>query len=294
MDPIGLIRSSARITFRTPQLWALTLLLYCTVLPAFLLAAGFGAATAVLTAPSMVSGAVEINSPLPHLFLGGWIAYILVTLVVLTATSMLSWAIQAAMVRASDAAAEGGPVSIRASLRLGKQRWQSLAKLALTFGVAIQALGILPLVVMLAVAGYGVERATMLSLLQTVLLPVTTVLGILLFLLTMSIALEDVRPRAAIQRVWKLMRGSWWGFVLAYLLQVILALGLVLLFVFLIAIAAILFISGYLLHSSLEYLIGGAVCVFSSPVGLFCLTFVMVFSTVFFTQIYRAAAKLEN
>ena len=291
LDPIGLIRSSLRIALRTPQLWVLTLLLYCALLPAFLLAGGFGAATAFLTIPSQGSGTGAILSPLYRLSVGGWIAYILVTLIVLTATTLFSWAIQAAMIRASDAAAEGQAVSIRASLQLGKQRWQSLVKLALTFGLIIQALGILPLVLVIAFADSGAGRAGMLSLVQTVLLPVNTVLGIFLFLLTMSIALEDVRPRAAMQRVWKLIRGSWWGFLLAYLLQGILAMAFIIPFAFLLTVAIFLFLSGWFLQSSLEYVIGGAVCVFSSPVGLAFLTFIMVFSTVFFTQIYRAASK---
>ncbi len=293
MDPIGLIRSSLRIALRTPQLWVLTLLLYCALLPAFLLAGGFGAATAFLTIPSQGSGTGAILSPLQRLSIGGWIAYILVTLIILTATTLFSWAIQAAMIRASDAAAEGQAVSIRGSLQLGKKRWQSLIKLALTFGLIIQALGILPLVLVIAVAGSGVGRAGMLSLVQTVLLPVNTVLGIFLFLLTMSIALEDIRPRAAMQRVWKLIRGSWWGFLLAYLLQGVLALAFIIPFAFLLTVAIFLFLSGWFLQSSLEYVIGGAVCVFSSPVGLALLTFIMVFSTVLFTQIYRAASKTD-
>ena len=292
LDPIGIFRSSLHITLRTGQLWVLTLLLYCALLPAFLLAAGFGAVTAYLSAPAQFSRAAGVSTPIPHLPVAGWIAYILVTLVVLTATTLLSWAIQAAMIRASDTASDGAPVSIRASLQLGKQRWQSLAKLAFTFGLIIQALGILPLVLVLALAGNPAGGAGAYSLLQTVLLPVSTVLGIVLFLLTMSIALEDVRPRMAMQRIWSVIRSGWWGFLLAYVLQGILALAFVLSFGFLLAIAVILFLSGSLLHSNLEYVLGAAICLFFSPVGLVLLTFIMVFSTVFYTQIYRAAARL--
>ncbi len=292
MDPIGLIRSSLRIALRTPQLWVLTLLLYATLLPAFVLAGGFGAATAYLTTSPQGFGVTELSSPLPRLPILGWVVYILVTLLVLTTTTLFSWAIQAAMICASDTAAEGRTVSIRASLRLGKQRWQSLAKLALTFGLIIQALGILPLVLLIAFSG-GAGQAGMLSLVQTVLLPINTVLGILLFLLTMSIALEDVRPRAAMRRVWKLMRGSWWGFLLAYLLQIILAVAFAIPVALVLFIVIFLFLSGWFLQSSLEYVIGGAICVFSTPVGLAFMTFIMVFSTVFFTQVYRAAAKMD-
>ncbi len=290
LNPIGIFRSSLRITLHTWQLWVLTLILYCTLLPAFLLAAGFGAATAYLTTPAQFSR-IGVASPPPNLPAAGWIVYILLTLLVLTATTLLSWAIQAAMIRASDAATDGAPVSIRASLQLGKQRWQSLAKLAFTFGLIIQALGILPLVLVLALAGTTAGGAGAYSLLQTVLLPISTILGIFLFLLTMSIALEDVRPRMAAQRIWKVIRSGWWGFLLAYVLQGMLALAFVLSFGFLLAIAAILFLSGSLLHSTLEYVLGAAICVFFSPVGLALLTFIMVFSTVFYTQIYRAAAR---
>ncbi len=157
----------------------------------------------------------------------------------------------------------------------------------------IQALGILPLVLMVAFSGGDTGGAGMLSLVQTVLLPIDTVLGILLFLLTMSIALEDVRPRAAMQRVWKLMRGSWWGFLLAYLLQIVLAMAFAIPLALVLAIVIFLVLSGWFLHSSIEYVISGIICVFSTPVGLAFLTFIMVFSTVFFTQVYRAAAKQD-
>lgn len=292
MDPIEILRSSLRIAIRSRQLWVLTLLLYCALLPAFLLAGGFGAATTYLTSHLQVSRAEGIASGLQPLPIAGWIAYILFTLVVLTATTLFSWAIQAAMIRAADAAADGTPMSIRSSLQLGRQRWQSLLKLSLTFGLIIQALGILPLVIALAFADLAAVGAGAYSLVQTVLLPVNIVLGIILFLLTMSIALEDVRPRVAMQRVWKLIRSGWWGFLLAYILQAILAMVFALLFAFPLMIAVFLFLSGWFFHSPLEYLMGGAICVFSSPVGLALLTFIMVFSTVFYTLIYRAAARL--
>jgi hypothetical protein len=293
MDPIAIFRSSLRITIHDRTLWMLTLLLYCALLPGILLAAGFGAATSYLAVPSEVPGAAGVFSPLPRIPLAGWIAYILVTLAVLTVTTLFSWAIQAAMIRAADAASDGVPMSIRASLQLGRQRWKSLAKLAFTFGLIIQALGILPLALVFAFAGNAVGGAGAYSLVQTVLMPINAVLGIVLFLLTMSIALEDVRPRLAAKRVWKAIRSGWWGFLLAYILQGILALAFALFLAIPLAIVIFLFLSGWLLHSSLEYLVGGAICLFSSPVGLVMLTFIMVFSTVFYTQVYRAAAKLE-
>jgi hypothetical protein len=293
MDPVEIFRNSLRITLRTWQLWALTVLLYSALLPAFLLAGGFGAMTSYLFAPPQGSGVGNIISPLQRLPAAGWVVYILGTLAVLTATSLVSWAVQAAVIRAADAAADGQAVSIRASLRLGKQRWQSLAKLALTFGLIIQALGLLPVVLVLLLANTTVWGTGVLPLIQTVLLPLTTVLGIAIFLLTMSIALEDVRPRAAMQRVWKLIRSGWWGFLLAYILQVILALTVAFLFAILLAIVLFMFLSGWWFHSSLEYLIGIAICVFSSPIGLALITFVMVFSTVFFTLTYRAADKMS-
>jgi hypothetical protein len=292
LDPIGIFRSSLRISLHTGPLWMLTLLLYCALLPAFLLAAGFGAATAYLANPAQFSPAAGVVSPIPKLPAAGWIAYILISLLVLTATTLLSWAIQAATIRASDMAADGGPVTIGSALRLGKQRWQSLAKLAFTFGLIIQAMGVLPLVLILALAGTPVVGAGAYSLVQTVLLPITTILGIFLFLLTMSIALEDLRPRMAMQRIWKVIRSGWWGFLLAYVLQGILALAFVLSFGVLSAIAVILFLSGLVMHSTVENVLGAAICVFFSPVGVALLTFIMVFSTVFYTQIYRAAARM--
>jgi hypothetical protein len=292
MNPIEIFRNSLRISLRTRALWVLALLFLCSVLPAFLLAGGFGVVTGFLLLPAEASDAWSVLSPLRYLPAAGWIAYIVVTLALLTAASLLSWAVQAAMIRAADAAADGRAVSVRASLQLGKQRWQSLAKLAFTFGLLIQALGFLPVLLALLLAKGTLWGMTVMQLTQTVLAPVSTVLGIGIFLLTMSIALEDVRPRVAAGRVWKLIRSGWWGFLLAYVVQIALALSIAFVFAGLIAVVLFIFISGWYFHSSLEYVIGLAICVFSSPVGLVLIIFALVFSTVLFTLTYRATEKM--
>jgi hypothetical protein len=53
---------------------------------------------------------------------------------------------------------------------------------------------------------------------------------------------------------------------------------------------AILFAAAWLSNSTAGTAIAVAICVLASPVGLALMTFVMVFSTVYFTLTYRAAA----
>jgi hypothetical protein len=293
MNPIDIFRNGLRISLRTRALWVLTLLFLCTVLPAFFLAGGFGAITGYLLLPTAGSDVWSVLAPLRQLPAAGWIAYVVFTLVTLTITSLLSWAVQAAMIRAADAAAEGKQVSLRASLQLGRQRWLSLAKLAVTFGLLIQVLGFLPAALALFLAQGTLWGMTLMQLTQTVIAPFDMVLGIAIFLLTMSIALEDVRPRAAAGRVWKLIRAGWWGFLLVYVVQAALALSIAMIFAALFAIVLFIFLSGWFFQSSLEYLIGIAICGFSSPVGLILIIFALVFSTVLFTLTYRAAEKVS-
>jgi hypothetical protein len=228
--------------------------------------------------------------PLQNISTGGWVLYVFVTLILLTVSSLLTWAVQAAMIRAADSAADGKPVAVIDSLRLGRQRWGSLAKLALTFGLAIQALGILPPLLALVAREKTPWGVALTQLVQAFLTPVSVILGIMIYLLTMSIALEDIRPKMAIGRIWQLVRSGWWGFLLAYVFQAILALAAAFVFAVILAVVLLILMLGLLNQSTLEIILAGAICLISSPAGLLLLIFIMVFSTVFFTLTYRAAA----
>ncbi|MBN2085170.1 MAG: hypothetical protein JW748_08070 [Anaerolineales bacterium] len=290
MDPLQIIRESIQITFRTKAVWILAFLLYPVMIPALILAGGMGAAASYGMLPAGNNAANSLPLPLQDFSTPEWVLFLVISLIGLTITSLLTWAIQTAMIRAADSAADGKTISIREALRLGKERWLSLLKLAFTFGLVIQAMGILPVLLAILLRENTVWGSAVVAMIQTFLSPVTLVLGILVFLLMMSVAIEDARPRTAFRRVGKLVRSGWWGFLLAYIVQAILALTVAFILAFFIAVVLILFAAAWLSNSTAGTAIAAAICVLASPVGLALLTLAMVFSTVYFTLTYRAAA----
>jgi hypothetical protein len=288
MNPFALLRESLRLSIGTWRLWALALLLYLVMVPALALAGGLGILSFYWLMPSGgIPSLPGVRLDLP----GGAAILILVGgFLLLVLTSVLTWAVQAAMIRAAGAAADGRRESVVGSLSLGKRRWVSLLKLAFTFGLIIQGLGVLPALLAFLLRDNADWAAAGLPLVQTFLSPINIVLGVLVFLLMMSVALEDMQPRPAMRRVAALFRSGWWGFLLAYILQAALALAVAFLFALVLAVVAIVFGLGIVSQSTVSMLIGGAICLFSGPVGLALLTFILVFSTVYFTLTYRAAA----
>jgi hypothetical protein len=290
MNPFAILRDSIRITFRAGPLWALAALLFLAMVPALILAGGLGAITSYWMIPARDNPLVNFNLPIQNFSTAEWVLFLALTLCLLVITSLLSWAVQAAMIRAADAAADGRPLSVLDSLRLGKQRWWSLLKLAFTFGLVIQALGVLPALLALILRQNTAWGSTVLPLVQTFLSPLNLVFGVLVFLLMMSIALEDARPKMAFRRIWALIRSGWWGFLIAYILQAILALAVAFIFAFILAVVGLLFFAAQLSNSPSETAIAVAICILAAPIGLALLAFVLVLSTVFFTLTYRAAA----
>jgi hypothetical protein len=290
MNPFHILRESFRITFRAWTPWVLAFLLYLVMIPALVLAGGMGAVASYGMLPARNNPIHTLNLPLPDFSTLEWVLFLAVSLILLTVTSLLAWAIQAAMIRAADAAADGKPLSVLDALRLGKGRWWSLLKLAFTFGLVIQAMGILPALLAIVLRENTAWGSAVMPLVQTFLSPVNLVLGIFVFLLMMSIALEDSRPGTAFRRIGELVRSGWWGFLLAYVVQAILALIVAFIIAFILAVVLILFTAAWLSNSAAGTAIAVAICVLASPIGLALLTFVMVFSTVYFTLTYRAAA----
>jgi hypothetical protein len=290
MNPFQILRDSIRITFRAWAPWILAFLLYLVMVPALILAGGMGAVASYGILPARENPLNALNLPLPDFSTLDWVLFLATSLMLLTISSLLSWAIQAAMIRAADSAADGKPISVVAALRLGKDRWMSLLKLAFTFGLVIQAMGILPALLSVVLRENTAWGSAVLPLVQTFLSPINLILGVLVFLLMMSVALEGSRPKTAFRRVGELVRSGWWGFLLAYILQAILALAIAFIFAFILTVALILFIAAGLSHSTTGTVLGVAICVLASPVGLALLTFIMVFSTVYFTLTYRSAA----
>jgi hypothetical protein len=290
MNPFTLLRDGFRITFRARPLWVLALLLCVALTPALLLAGGLGAVLSYGMMPARADMPVTFDLPFRNFSTLEWLLFLGVTLCLLTITSLLSWAVQAAMIRAADAAAEGKPISVLGALHLGRRRWGSLLKLALTFGLVIQALGILPALLSVFLRENTAWGSAVVPLVQTFLSPFNLILGILVFLLMMSIALEDVRPKAAFRRIGTLVRSGWWGFLIAYALQGALALAAAFIFAFLLTIVGFLILAAWWTGSPAGTVLAVAICILASPVGLALLTFILVFSTVFFTLTYRTAA----
>jgi hypothetical protein len=290
LNPFAILSRSLRLSIRTWQLWVLALLLYLVMIPALVLAGGLGVLSFYWLMPSAGDGLA--GAPLAAVELPLWegIAFIVVGFLLLVLASVLSWAVQAAMIRAAGFAADGRAASLRESLALGRQRWVSLVKLAFSFGLIIQALGVLPALLALLLRENTGWVSFGLPLVETFLSPFNIVLGVLVFLVMMSIALEDMRPRLAIRRVAALFRAGWWGFLLAYVIQAGLALAIAFVFAFILLIVVVIFGLGILGQSAVPTLIAGAICLLATPVGLALLTFVLVFSTVYFTLTYRAAA----
>jgi len=290
MNPFLILRASLRITFRAGTPWVLALLLYLVMIPALILAGGLGAAASYGMLPSGQNPLGNIQLPFLDFSTVEWVLFLLVSLILLTGTALLAWVVQAAMIRAVDASADGRPISVLEALTLGRDRWWSLLKLALTFGLVIQTLGVLPAMMAILLRDTPASSSAVMPLVQTFLSPFNAILGILVFLLMMSIALEDARPRKAIRRVGELVRKGWWGFLLAYIVQAILALAVAFVFAIILAVVMILFTMAILSNSPAGTVIGIVICVLASPVGLALMTLVMVFSTVYFTLTYRAAA----
>jgi hypothetical protein len=290
INPFALLREGLRLSIRTWQLWVLAMLLYLVMIPALALAGGLGILSFDWLMPSSSAGLSTLPSGIMDLPQWAGILMIAAGFILLVITSVLTWAVQAAMLRAAGAAADGRPAALSESLSLGKQRWISLLKLAFTFGLIIQALGILPAFLALLLRNNTDWAAVGLPLAQTFLSPFNALLGVLVFLMMMSIALEDKRPRPAIRRVAALFRSSWWGFLLAYVFQGVLALGVAFLFGSVLSVVVFVFFLGVASQSAVPMLIAGSICLIAGPVGLALLTFVLVFSTVYFTLTYRAAA----
>ncbi|MBN1438275.1 MAG: hypothetical protein JW929_02605 [Anaerolineales bacterium] len=290
MTPFRIIRESVRITFRSRSLWMLALLLYLVMIPALILTGGLGAAasTVMLHARQNPLGAAAV--PLPAFSAVEGILLLLALLFLLTVTSLLSWAVQAAMVRAADAAANGETVSVCEALNLGRERWVGLLKLAFTLGFLIQALGILPALFAVLLRDNTAWGSAAAPLIQTFLSPFNVVLGVAVFLLMMSIALEGARPRTALGRIGQLVRAGWRGFLLAYLVQGALALTVAFVFAFVLALVLILIAAAWLSGSTAGTAIAVVICLLTAPVGAALMTFVLVFSTVYFTLTYREAA----
>lgn len=289
MNLSSILRETWRITWKSWPLWVVSGLMFAAMAVAMALAGVFSGLAALLSLPTLSRSLPALGKP-PQLPAAGWALAGGLTWAVLVAATAAAWMLQVAAVRGAALTADHGTVTLAATLNLGRQRVVSLVKLSLTFGVLLMGLSILPPLVTILIGQVGPGTAGALGFLQlaqTGLVPFNTLVGLALFLVMMSIAVEDLTPRRAFRRTWAVLRYGWWGFLLVFALSALPGVALLLLLVPLMLTLplAFLFEGGWLA----PLLCGAGL----APVGLFILLFSSVFTTTMYTLIYRAAAQMS-
>jgi hypothetical protein len=216
-----------------------------------------------------------------------WIGLAALALVLLVLTTSITLMLQAASMRGVVAAATTGKASFVESLRLGRAKAVSIIKLSLLFGFITAFISIAPLLLLILIGDQSALGTGLIHLAQTGLSPVTTILNILALLLVMSIALEDVSPRAAFGRVGNVFRKAWWAFLLVFGLSVVsvfvTAVIVTLPFFIVLPVAFINPQAGILLTLVV-------LCV-TILAGLFFFLFTVVFTQTLYALVYREAAR---
>lgn len=290
MNPLSILRESWRITWHTRSLWALTGLMYITLLPAMILSGGFGALTTSLFLQEDPALRTMWSFRLPEMPDAAWIALAGLVLFFSVGANIVTWMIQAASIRATMAAAEGARLSVRDALALGAGRIRSIVRLGLTLGLLLAILGILP-----SLAAVLFARGTMvIQMIQTGLSPIISALSIALALILLAIAAEDLRPRAAVGRAWIVFKSGWWGFLLVVMANFLGALAVLVILIPVFSIVFAGFLLGATLQSEVTILLTAVGCGFSALLALVLTTLAMVFSTVLYSLTYRAASTLTS
>jgi len=289
-----LLSESWRITWRNGPLWLLTLLMFVVFLPATVLSGAFGGVAAMVTLPlrSPPPGWTNQIRDIPAWV---WLLIAAAALIVLVICTALSWLLQAAAMRGAAIAAERGTFALSEALRLGGRRVVNLLTLSFTFGLLIIAMGVLPPLVILLLAGRFAFGVQLVQLAQTGLAPLNVVLGVVLLLVMMSVALEDVGPGAAFGRAWRVFRSGWWGFVLALGIAIAAGLALALLSVPVAVLLIVVAVGLSLLNSPILLAVALLLaCGVLGPMGLFLMLFTAVYTLVLYTLTYRGAAQLAG
>jgi hypothetical protein len=288
MDINSVFRDAWRITWHRWTLWLLSLLMFVAMTPALALAAAFGALAGLMSASG--PNVLGLNR-LYQLSLWSWIAIAGGMWAALVVTTLVTWILQVAAVRGAALAADQAVLTLRTALAIGRQRLGSLLKLSLTFGVLMMALALLPplAAILMSVTSRGQANALgLLELTQTSLAPLSSALGLALFLLMMAIAVEDLTPLKAVRRTWGVLRFGWWGFLLVFGLSFLPTLAVIVLLLPLALTVPLAFVisNGWLI----PLLCGAGV----TPILLFIMLFTAVFTTTMYPLVYRAAARLTQ
>lgn len=283
MKFLELARQSLRITLGHWRLWALAAAMSFSFIPALLIGAAFGSLAAVLTLPVQGSLAA-LSAPLRQISPGTWLVLAALSLIVMVVSTAISCAMQAAAMRAAAAAAAGHPLGLRGSLRLGRRRFINILKVSLLYGVLIAAIALLPPLLLLVVPDDGFVAAAS-NTLGTTLAPLNSILGIIILLVLISIALEDVGAEAAAGRTWTVFKNAWKEFVAVTSITVVTGIVQTLMLApfLVLLVLALLAQQGWAV-----VLLCGAV---SIPLVLLVWLGTGVYALVLYTLVYQAAAQ---
>lgn len=282
-------RETWRITRTSPALWLLSGANLLAIIPTVLLSGGLGAVAGLLSLPARLQP--DWLAPVRSWLAWRWVVIWLAAVGALILASLLAYLLQAAVIRgAALAAQQGRPPTLAESLNLGRARALRLAGLSVTLGGALNALALLPVLARLLLGGQLEGPGnTVLAAGQSTLPWLLSVTGVAVFLLTLAIAVEEVRVRQAPGRAWAVFRQGWWAFLL------ILGLSTIPSFV----VAALLLPAAFLAPVAvfspvLGLALIGLYCLASSPIVLALLILVAVFTNTLYTLVYQAAARLAD
>jgi hypothetical protein len=281
-----IFRESWRISTHCWKLWLLMLAVLLAFVPTLFLTGGISSATTLLTQdlPGIPPGIV---AGLDRLSPSGWLFILSGTLLLVMVSAAVSWLFQAAAMRASMMAAEGSPISLLDALGLGHRRFIHILKLSVVFGFFLAILGLLPVLPDLVFRGSS-AGSFLRGVTQVGVLPLNTLLGLVVLLVLMSVALEEVTPSRSFRRAWQVFRTGWWGFLLVMATTVALSVLPV------IILAPLLIIGVILLVLETGWLLFLAAVLMLVPLSLGVSIFSAVFTLVMYTLIYRSSAQLVD
>lgn len=283
-----IVKKSWQITWHEWRLWVLALAMFVTYLPAGLLSLGLGWATAAITLSVSSSPVFEHQPAWSRVFLSvprpAWFLILLVGIVIMVLTSLASWILQAASMRAVDRRVAGQSLSLLQVLSLGRQRFLSIVKVSLTLGALMVLISFTPLLIMFLAPDSAPGLAIM-QLAQGILAPLEMGLSLALLIILMSISLEDLRPRAAMLRSWQVFQRGWWGFLLVIVISILAMLALTFLLL------PLFVVLPFVLMADWGWMVALLCCGMLSPLGLLVLLFTAVFSLVLYTVVYREASE---
>jgi hypothetical protein len=282
----SLLKDALRITCSNRALWALSGLMLVVVIPAALVTVGMSWVSGEFSA--LTTGLEpEWMTTLRAWPAWQWVLVWLGALGVLVVTSTLTYLLQAGTIHGAALAADrAAPVTLREALQLGRPRLLRLIRLSLTLGAALTALNLLPFLLR---ALLGEANNPVLSLGQSSWSVLLTGLSLIVFIMVLAIAVEDVRAGQAARRAWMIMRQGWWAFLLVFALNLaptFMLAVLIMPFALVVPVAII--------NPDAGIVLGLVCCAIVTPVGLSVLLFFSVFTTTLYTLVYRAAARLAD